>query len=492
MPLGPRTKTAVFLLAILFVGAFLRFHGVTGRSLEYDDTQSVMFAARSTPDVLRAVRELDPHPPLFYLQLHYWMRAGGSDAWLRINSGVWGLLGILALYAAVRYVFRNNALALAAALLLAVNPMAVRCALQVRMYPMVMTLATLAWLGTHGMLATPRLWKALLFGLLAMAAALAATWTHGTGVLIYPALAVYALVYTLVRRGGWPRLLLAGALLGLSALGAIPWLRAAQDISVGHTQVPNVKHILETLAMLFAGFQPAFAVWALWGAFLVLLCVCGVLMRRRRSAAPALAAGLIVTPLLLFLVISHEVRAIWLARPVASIPTPALCAGVALVLVPAQRGSGATRPRWRFRAGLCGLLLVAASQAWLAERQKPHLPDYGYGQLTAWLKEHAQPNDTIVPSRRLVWGVIRYWAGPDHHLPIGKGRLDVEGGPTIIAWIPTRNIEAGKTYWLIYRPWMKWHDLAGFAPLVKNKTLRTGKEHTFGKLAVLRATLPKK
>ncbi|MEZ5343156.1 MAG: hypothetical protein R2706_17470 [Acidimicrobiales bacterium] len=58
-------------------GIFLRLQG--GRvGLWLDEAQTVAIASLAPRDLLDALKS-DGHPPLYYLVLHYWMDAVGTD-----------------------------------------------------------------------------------------------------------------------------------------------------------------------------------------------------------------------------------------------------------------------------------------------------------------------------------------------------------------------------------------------------------------------------
>jgi len=70
--------------------------------LSYDELQSVTHAAQSNlVDALSSAWRFDPHPPLYYLQLHGWLEVVGvSEMGARANSWLISVLCSVALYAA--------------------------------------------------------------------------------------------------------------------------------------------------------------------------------------------------------------------------------------------------------------------------------------------------------------------------------------------------------------------------------------------------------
>lgn len=61
-----------------------------------DDEAYTYFVSRlSLPDILAALQSSDRHPPLHYMLLHFWARAGSSELWLRLPSIAFALLTIV-------------------------------------------------------------------------------------------------------------------------------------------------------------------------------------------------------------------------------------------------------------------------------------------------------------------------------------------------------------------------------------------------------------
>ena len=131
--------------AVLAIAAGVALRAGSTSDLWLDEALSVHIAALPVGDLLDALRA-DGHPPLYYLVLHGWIALfGDGDEAVRSLSGVLSVLTLpLAWIAGVRYGGRT--VALAAVVLLATNPFAVRYATEARMYALVMALVLLGWL----------------------------------------------------------------------------------------------------------------------------------------------------------------------------------------------------------------------------------------------------------------------------------------------------------------------------------------------------------
>ena len=120
------------LLAAAFV---LRLVTLARKSLWIDEMATLQIASGSPWDIV-ANPIGDPHPPLYYLLMHYWIRLGQSELVMRLPSALGGALSVLLLYALMRWWGQRWA-ALTAALLLVIAPMHVWYSQDARMYALV-------------------------------------------------------------------------------------------------------------------------------------------------------------------------------------------------------------------------------------------------------------------------------------------------------------------------------------------------------------------
>src|SRR5215212_10691514 len=72
--LGPLLALA----AVMLLASVLRFYGLEIQSLRFDELETWRYAIKSPPGILEATRVngSDPHPPGYYLFIHYWMQLG--------------------------------------------------------------------------------------------------------------------------------------------------------------------------------------------------------------------------------------------------------------------------------------------------------------------------------------------------------------------------------------------------------------------------------
>ena len=139
-------RVALAVAALTLLGAALRLHGLTTQSLWLDECLSVEGAARPARLILSYG---DGEPPLYLLIVHGLLASGArSEWWLRLPAALAGTLAIPLAYAVGRRL-EGRTVALVAAALLTVNPLAVWFSQETRTYALVMLCAlagTLAFL----------------------------------------------------------------------------------------------------------------------------------------------------------------------------------------------------------------------------------------------------------------------------------------------------------------------------------------------------------
>jgi uncharacterized membrane protein len=115
-------RSGLVLALLTLVGAVVRLGGLTAQSFWLDEYLWTQNSAGSVGDIFRLA---DGYPPLYGIIVHGMMQAGlDSDWWLRLPSAIAGILTVPLTYAVARRVGGRGP-ALAATVLMAVNPMAV-------------------------------------------------------------------------------------------------------------------------------------------------------------------------------------------------------------------------------------------------------------------------------------------------------------------------------------------------------------------------------
>ena len=134
-------RTSILLLAILTVGATLRF-ALLGQHSLWSDEAFVAWAIRfGWKDIFSVLAAADSHPPLYYVLIKAWAGlAGTGEAALRAPSAVLSTLSVLLTYLLMLRVAPEPA-SLLSALLVAVSPFDIMAGQEARMYPLLSALA---------------------------------------------------------------------------------------------------------------------------------------------------------------------------------------------------------------------------------------------------------------------------------------------------------------------------------------------------------------
>ncbi len=133
--LSPRPRALPFgLIALIVVGALLRFYHIGGPAIWWDEGFSHRWATLPVKTVINETSTEDFNPPLYYLMLNGWVRVfGDSEASMRTPSAICSILAIWLTYLIGRQLLRHS-VALLAAGCMAVSSFQVFYAQQARSY----------------------------------------------------------------------------------------------------------------------------------------------------------------------------------------------------------------------------------------------------------------------------------------------------------------------------------------------------------------------
>ncbi len=201
-------RASSWLGAILGLAAVLRVGAALRRPLQVDEAYTLHVAAMPTGQILHVLRELDVHPPLFWLALHGLLALHVPDIAIRLLMALFGVACVALLYAIV-CVWHGVRAGLVAAGCAALMPSLIYYDVMIRMYGLFdcLTLgsfAILSLLYTRGELAVSS--RRLLWTAWAIAIALL-LYTQYLGFMVVAAQVLYA---GCLRRDGLVRSL-AGA-----------------------------------------------------------------------------------------------------------------------------------------------------------------------------------------------------------------------------------------------------------------------------------------
>jgi mannosyltransferase len=126
------SRSSLFLILVL--ATILRFYHLTQISLWHDEAFSATLINYPWKEMFYRIG-LDVHPPLYYILLRIWAGIfGHSVLALRGFSATFGVGAVWMGYLVMKQAFKNNAMALATALFLAVDPFQIQYVTEARMY----------------------------------------------------------------------------------------------------------------------------------------------------------------------------------------------------------------------------------------------------------------------------------------------------------------------------------------------------------------------
>lgn len=188
----------IVLFLILLTGVFLRFKGLLFQSLWLDELISIMSSApsESLGDIV-AHYQGDPHPPLYFFILHFWMAIFGfNELSARLLTAIIGSLSVWSVYLLGKESFNKNT-GLIAAALTALNLFNLRYSQEVRPYIMFFLAAALAYLFFIRLLKEQTRKNIILYA----AASAFMIYIHYFGLFILLSQAVFVLFYLFSEEG---------------------------------------------------------------------------------------------------------------------------------------------------------------------------------------------------------------------------------------------------------------------------------------------------
>jgi len=136
--------TSYILLAILVIGLFLRICDLGTESIWFDEGFSISVANLNLFSIIGGVSG-DPHPPLYYVILHYWIILFGDNEFsTRFLSVIFGFFAIFMIYKVGTLIFNKN-IGMLSSLLLALSVFHIHYSQEVRMYGLIALLTLLSF-----------------------------------------------------------------------------------------------------------------------------------------------------------------------------------------------------------------------------------------------------------------------------------------------------------------------------------------------------------
>jgi mannosyltransferase len=437
----------VSLLGLLLTAFALRVISLSTRALWYDELQSVTHAFLPVPQLLQSVKQFDPHPPFYYLQLHFWMKLGLSDFWIKFNSVAWSMLALASLFALGRKLF-NKRVALLAAACLAVSPLAIAYAQEARMYALLMCVSVWSLWFTHQLLYGRRVFVALA-GL--MISVLTFLYSHGAGFMLLVSLVSYVGMCQLGKKAApWKRVLAWGGELVVILVLYYPWLIQAQSIRVGHTLAPDLNEVTTTFLILLFGFGEAYPAGLRWlGLVFVILAVLIAWRADEKSRRFAMAFG--AAPIIFCLLVSYLFRPIWLYRTLAYL-VPVWCLIVSVGTDNLLKGGWRAQTQLGWRVGFSMIPYLTFLSATIVQ-QLTYSSPWHIRSAAYYVEQAAQVGEIVyIPNERVFWGWAWYFVGRGSVNPLtATYQLTSSDGIRVVSNLSLEHLIPGQSYWLIYR-----------------------------------------
>jgi hypothetical protein len=405
----------VALVWLTLVGFGLRAAGLGIQPLWGDEGWSYYFAGMPLAEMLPLTAR-DIHPPLYYAILHGWLGlTGGAPEAARLLSVAAGTLLVPAIYRLATLLVGRRA-GLAAAAVVAVAPLAVYYAQEVRMYGLVTLLGLASACGLVRLVSGRA-------GRLAAAATIVATaaalYTMYYAVLVVLAQAAWLVWVWLARRAGWQRLRCAAWALVVSVLLYLPWVVYAggrlagyvqgKRLAEGYLPLEPTRYVAAHLAAFSVG-HPSDALAPLSAAALLFAAI-ATLGFVRRPAAPRALLPLFY--LLIPLAGGFLVNLIYPFAPRYFERTLLLAAPAWWLLI----GAGLAWLWHRSRAAVTGIgcLLLAVNVAGLIDFYSvPRYRAEDYRPLLAYVRTHSTSDDVILASYQWQLGLYQAYLPPPH------------------------------------------------------------------------------
>lgn len=353
---GDRRRAVVLLVAVITAGAILRFARLGSQSYWLDEAFSVLLVRAPWHSFVYQLRTAEANMGFYFVLLRLWDQPGDSEARVRLMSAVFGIATIPVVAAAAKRLYGWGA-ALAAAVVMAVDPFDLWASQEARGYALVILLVTCStWAFVRATepdadqdaapSSRPRVWWVLY-----VVASALAVYTH-----LYASFVLLAQWLSLAvrpRSVPWRALILSGAALAILLIpmavfllsgphGNIDWIRG----SWGHLRDvwDSVRQVLGRGGAIAACGYLAVCVALLW-------IVAGMM---RRAATPV-ARWVYLVPLLWFITpIAIPLAVSLTIKPVLDPRYATICAPAVAILAAAVVG----RPgAWRVR--LLAVLVAA-------------------------------------------------------------------------------------------------------------------------------------
>jgi uncharacterized membrane protein len=381
------------------------------------------------------------------------MKAGDSDAWIRLNSIFWSVLASFSIIFVFRNIFGFSSAAWAA-LFFTLSPLAVYYAQEVRMYALMMFLGLWCFYFYHGFLNSSSPGRSLLMAAGAFLITELFLYSHGAGFLLLASLTIYSLVEILNRGRPWDKLLPWLVMQLAIVLFYLPWILIAVKVPVPtHLRAPGLEDIVQVVFNLILGLgRPDITLQ--WTAMIVAVAA-GLLALIFLKGYRNFIFSWLVIPFIACAVISHFIRPIWHYRTLAYL-LPFICLGTAMILTEVGRRFAKKETIKTFLISSGALLSSFVLSMFLVYQGQTVLRNSNYKEATAFVRQAARPGETIIVANQLIfWGWSWYFRGPGHVKTLEPNGYYYKQGSLIVITFKLYNqqfrLKKGRSYWFVNR-----------------------------------------
>ena len=243
----------------VIAGLALRLYHLSYNSIWSDEGFSVASGNATVPQVIHEILTVEPHPPTYYLILHYWIDAfGASPAAIRAPSVIFGVGAIFVVYK-IGATLSDRRLGGVSSFLMAISPVQIQYGTEARMYSLLTFAAALGIWGAalfmRNMTSVAILRRASVILVVGISLAIA---SYDTGVLVWTAISVTLFIIWLLNGRPAPALrygLIFNGIIAILFLFWLPFLLEQWQIAQTATNwMPplSAKVVAEALGPLFA------------------------------------------------------------------------------------------------------------------------------------------------------------------------------------------------------------------------------------------------
>ncbi|CAN5290268.1 hypothetical protein BH11PSE5_BH11PSE5_10930 [soil metagenome] len=256
---------AIFLALVVIFGLAVRVARLFTARLWTDEVFSAAVSKESVQDIIALTLRHDSHPPLYYIQLHFWQLISDSDTWLLLNSVIFSFASIFSIFIVLKFLYGTREAYIGGAIF-AVLPLEVIFSETLRMYCAENVLAI--WMfyiaeklvRREGKESSNIIWFVALGSMINL--------IHGFG----PMVTFFIITYTFIRLIGekpgldlFRKIFYAGLIVGFTTIYSVLVGSMRQTIGLSSS---NISGISSELTISLLGFNIPYP--SIAGAFLVL------------------------------------------------------------------------------------------------------------------------------------------------------------------------------------------------------------------------------